>query len=222
MGKFKRYTDWHSKSQKGEMDFHRTNQWRRSEQFLSDSRALFLEFGLERDSLKDLSILDFGAGSRLRTLFFDGPRELVALEPLARKYVREIPWCDLDQAHELYAVPGEKKVPALVGRFEVAFSINVLDHVYDWKRTLKNNLEYLRNDGALVLSVDSHSKTDPLHPLILTEEMIRGEASRLGFWVVDSVSRSHPYHPGLGGRRLDLILMRRDLRPFFSLQTTSQ
>ncbi len=115
-------------------------------------------------------MVDVGAGSKLRTRYFEGA-ELVAIEPLADRFLRELPWCDLREAAEIYAVPAEDRVEACVGRADLVVSMNVLDHCFDFEAVVRNIRGYLKRDGVAFLSFDRHEKSDPMHPLELTEQI---------------------------------------------------
>jgi hypothetical protein len=93
----------------------------------------------------------------------------VAIEPLADRFLAEIPWSDLRDAEELYSRPAEDYIEALEGRVDLLVSINVLDHCFDMPTIMGNVRRYLKPNGLALVSFDKHARADKLHPLSLTE-----------------------------------------------------
>jgi 2-polyprenyl-3-methyl-5-hydroxy-6-metoxy-1,4-benzoquinol methylase len=164
------YNRWRKKAQTGELAFHRQDTWRPSENFAARNASLFERFQFRPDQYVSKTVIDVGAGSKLRTKFFQGA-ELLAVEPLADQFRSEIPWSDVYDSQEVYAVPAEEFIPACEGRCDLVISINVLDHCYDFAKIITNLRRYMRADGLMFLSFDKHDKTDSLHPLSLNEEI---------------------------------------------------
>src|SRR5437868_3165550 len=94
-----RKRSWGWLAQRAELHFHQNNSWRRTDEFMRHSAALFEHFGFSPDAFVGKTVIDLGAGSRLRTAYFRDAR-LVVIEPLAEEFQRTIPWCDLDRASE--------------------------------------------------------------------------------------------------------------------------
>lgn len=161
---------WVREAQEGEFQFHKADTWRQTEDFRRQSKELFEHFGLHRDFYRGKTIIDLGAGSKLRSKYFEGAR-LIAIEPLADRFLREIPWCDLRDAAEVYSLPAEEQIPQCVGRADLLISINVLDHCYNFEAIVDNVRDYLKPDGLAFLSFDKHEVADDMHPLQLTEEV---------------------------------------------------
>jgi hypothetical protein len=109
-----------------------------------------------------------GAGSKLRSKYFSDST-IIAIEPLAERFMNEIEWCDLDDAAEVYACPAEERIEQCVDRANLIISVNVLDHCYDFEQIVENICAYLKTDGLAFLSFDKHQVTDALHPLSLDE-----------------------------------------------------
>lgn len=186
-----------TKAQAGEFEFHRTNQWRQTDDFMANTVKFFKLFGLEPDGYAGRTVMDVGAGSRLRTLYFQ-QATLVALEPLADRFRREIPWCDLDRAHAVISTPAEQLAEAWVGKVDLVISINVLDHCYSFQQILANIFAYLKPGGLALLSFDSHETTDHMHPLVLTEPVCREHFRRAGFRVDRVLTGLEPYGRSYG------------------------
>ena len=161
---------WEEQSQEGEFDFHARNEWRQTGDFMDQTRKIFGQFGLKPDAYHGKVIMDLGAGSKLRTAFFENAT-LIALEPLADRFLKEIEWCDLRNAAEVYSVAAEDRVSECVGRADLLVSINVLDHCFDFDQVVSNIRDYLKSDGRAFLSFDKHDVADKMHPLELTEEV---------------------------------------------------
>jgi SAM-dependent methyltransferase len=173
---------WQREAQPGELAFHEEDQWRRSDDFPVDSARLFGHFGLGAHDYADKTVLDLGAGSRLRTRYFEGAH-LIAVEPLAEQF-RKLDFSDLDAADELYATPAEEFLSQCVNRVDLVASINVLDHCYDFDAIVRNVSRYLATNGLALLSFDIHTEVDPLHPLILTPRVCRQVFRRHGLQIV--------------------------------------
>jgi 2-polyprenyl-3-methyl-5-hydroxy-6-metoxy-1,4-benzoquinol methylase len=171
---------WRQKAQPGEKAFHLGNKWRASSAFMADTARLFEAFGFKADDFAGQLVVDAGAGSRLRSRFFAKAR-LAAIEPLANDFIREIPWCDLDQAQYLYSEPAEKMMEPLCGQAAMVMCINVLDHTYDPQSILDNIRAYLRLDGVFLLSVDLHAGADEMHPVALTRQALSEMLAKAGF-----------------------------------------
>jgi hypothetical protein len=172
-----RRRSWNWLAQRAELHFHQNNAWRQTDEFLRHSEALFEHFGFARDSFADKTLVDLGAGSRLRTAYFRDAR-IVVIEPLADEFRRTVPWCDLDRASAVFCKPAEERIAQLAGTADGLISINVLDHCYDLQPILTNVSAYLRPSAVAFLSFDSHDETDMLHPLKLEGETVERAIGR--------------------------------------------
>src|SRR5262249_21694517 len=117
------------------------------------------------------TVVDLGAGSKLRTKYFEGAR-LIAIEPLAKRFIETIPWCDLGSADRVFSSPGEEPLAELHCQADLLVSINVIDHCYDVAALLANVRDYLKPGALAFFSFDSHLDTDLLHPLVIDEGSI--------------------------------------------------
>lgn len=164
---------WRFVSQPGELSFHNENEWRRTDDFETQSDLLFRGWGYSPDSYSGRRVLDVGAGSKLRSKFFDGA-EIIVIEPLADEYMK-IDFCDLGDAAEVHSIPAEQDVPHLHGTIDLAMSINVLDHVFDPAAFVQNVRKFLKADGQFLLSVDlhEHEEADLMHPVSMSRAEIR-------------------------------------------------
>jgi hypothetical protein len=109
------YRRWRGKAQTGELAFHRQDKWRPSENFSTRTASLFERFEFHPRQFAGKTVIDVGAGSRLRTKFFRDA-ELIVIEPLADQYRAEIPWSDVYTAQEVFSVPAEEYVAACEGK----------------------------------------------------------------------------------------------------------
>lgn len=163
--------DWQDKAQPGELAYHVNDKWRPSEKFMRDTAALFESYGYKSDDYTGKRILDIGAGSRLRSKYFIGS-EIIAIEPLAEKFINVIEWCDLPDATMLYTQPAERFIPELKDTIDLTISINVLDHCFDFRKIIYNIAKYIKPvTGRALLSFDSHSIINTMHPLMLNEHV---------------------------------------------------
>jgi SAM-dependent methyltransferase len=160
---------WSNEAQEGEFRFHKNDTWRQTPDFMQQTGRLLGHFGFTPEQYSGRVVVDVGAGSKLRTRFFTGAH-LVALEPLADRFLAEIPTCDLNDAAEVYSQPAEQLIEGLVGRADLVISINVLDHCFDFPQIVDNIRQYLKPDGLAFLTFDMHEKADHMHPLSLTEK----------------------------------------------------
>lgn len=140
----------------------------------------------------------------MRAKFFDGAH-IIALEPLASKFIIEVPWCDLNDAHEVYSEPAEKLISSLVGKVDFLFSINVLDHCYDFEIIVRNAFQYLKKGGKACLSFDCHSKTDKLHPIIVNEKVATSILFDSGY-VINQFRRTSSYHKAIADYSITYFL----------------
>jgi len=155
-------------AQQGELNWHKDNPWREDDwAFIINTHSLFDKFGFSRESFIGKTVLDVGAGPRLRTKYFKGI-DLYTIEPLGDKFINEFSWCDLEDS-KLYVNSVEKFIPELSNKFDFIISINVLDHCSDFISSINNMYAYLKKGGELFVSYDLHDGDDPLHPLSLTK-----------------------------------------------------
>ena len=177
---------WLHETQEEEFLWHCNDKKRQSPgKWMKRNARLFDHFGFSPSQWSGRTVIDLGAGSRLRTKYFAGAT-LVAIEPLADRYRAEIPWCDLDDASEVYAVPAEDLIEACRNRADFIISINVLDQCYDFSRVLENVRAYAKPEARIFLSFDKNARSDATHPLELDEEVCEEAFSRYGFRVVEA------------------------------------
>ena len=105
----------------------------------------------------------------MRGKFFQNSKSVV-IESMAKRFMDEIAWCDFKDAEEVYSEPAENFIPELEKLIDFLFSINVLDHCFDFEKIILNVKKYLKDDGLAFLSFDSHYHVSLGHPLILTEK----------------------------------------------------
>jgi SAM-dependent methyltransferase len=191
---------WNSVAQPGELAFHKRPGLRSSDEWETKNVEFWGRRKFSPDGWHGKWIVDVGAGSRLRTLYFQGAK-LAAIEPLADKFIAEVEWQDLDRADEVYAAPAEKDIPELHGRADLLVSVNVLDHGYDFEAAVANIRRYLKPDGLAYLSFDQHDRTDDLHQLMLDDATARAVYDRCGL-AVERFEQWGRYHAGTGPRAL--------------------
>lgn len=178
---------WKHAAQKGELEFHAADRWRPSDAFHESNARLLTEFGFRPDDFDGRVLIDLGAGSKLRTRYFEGAK-IVAIEPLADRFRQTIEWCDLDDAWKCFSQPAEEFIDELRESADFVISINVLDHCFDFDVIVKHIFGYLKPGGHAFLSFDSHRVTDHMHPLRLTEKICRSKFEGTGF-TIERVSR---------------------------------
>lgn len=172
-------------AQAHELAWHQANPWRADGKlFADDTRRLMEGFGFHSGNYS--SVIDAGAGPRLRSAFFT-TAALYAIEPLADEYLK-LDWCDLHRA-TLYAEPLEDFIPDLYADFLMC--INVLDHVQDFGKCICNMAKYA---PVLFLSYDI-GQADKMHPLELTEAWSESMFVQCGLKIVRKTT-SDPYRAG--------------------------
>lgn len=174
---------WLKEAQTFEFDFHKNNAFRQSSAFMEETQLLFSSFGFLPNQFDGKIVVDLGAGSRMRGKYFTSAHHYI-IEPMAEKCMSEIPWCDFKDAVKVYSVPAEKFIVELQGKVDFLFSINVLDHCFNFEQIIKNIDGYLAPDGLAFLSFDSHFETSKGHPLILTDRSCRQVFKRAGLKVI--------------------------------------
>jgi hypothetical protein len=175
--------DWNV-AQSGELEWHKTNSWRsNSRAFYEDTIRLMRGWGFGRNDYE--SVIDVGAGPRLRSKFFKG--KIIAIEPLAFEYLK-FPWCDLCDV-EFLAVPIEQKISNL--RAEFVISLNCLDHCQDFDKAIENISGYA---DRMFLSYDCGEPND-MHPLALNEYISLATFKKHGL-KIDKMTRTVPYRAG--------------------------
>ncbi|WP_455368103.1 methyltransferase domain-containing protein [[Eubacterium] cellulosolvens] len=186
------------KAQEIEFRHHKHNAPRRSEEFIARSKntsKLWNRFGFSSNQFSGKIVIDVGSGPVLRTSFFKNTK-IIAIEPLADRFLKELEWCDLSSA-EIYKYPAEKYLPELEGIGDFATSINVLNHCYNFEKVIENISRYLKPEGLAFLSFGSRKVTDELHLLIITEEVCQGIFLKKGLKIEGmSRTKTSPEHRG--------------------------
>lgn len=195
---------WAAQAQAGELSFHKRPNMRSAESWHEEVAKDWLELGFQPDAWIGKLVVDVGAGSRLRTLYFRGAR-IAAIEPLGEQFVREVEWQDLDRADELYCVPAEQFVSELQGRADLVVSVNALDHGYDFEASMRNIGTYAKPGSLVFVSFDQHERPDYMHPLVLNEEVARDAFQSAGL-AVEKSTRRRRYHGSTGPDALNYWL----------------
>lgn len=187
---------WSSEAQAGELEFHKRPNFRSNEEgFNKANHSFFTGLGYKPTDMIGKTVVDLGAGSKLRAKFFQQSK-IIAIEPLGEKFMREVEWCDLKDAEKVYSLPAEQRIAEIEGQVDFLFSINVLDHCYDFEIIVGNVLSYLRRGGTCCLSFDCHSKVDKLHPIIINEKVATQIFFDAGFRI-DKFMRTTSYHKAI-------------------------
>jgi 2-polyprenyl-3-methyl-5-hydroxy-6-metoxy-1,4-benzoquinol methylase len=186
---------WKSIAQKGELKFHQHNEFNSDEELLRKLAPVFERYGYGPDEFNGKVLVDIGAGSHLVTRYFKGAH-IIAVEPLADKYMATIKWCKLKLAKEVYSVPAEERLEKVVGRVDFAICSNVLDHCFDPQAVVNNMYAYLKPGGRACIAVDCHEYRDPMHQLLLNEESLTKIMLNAGFKIEKLVKGLGPVFEG--------------------------
>jgi SAM-dependent methyltransferase len=173
---------WKVVAQTGELRFHQQNEWRQSPDFMRETASLLEWWGYAPNTFDGETIIDVGAGSRLRSRYFAGAR-IIAIEPLGDRFMKTISWSDLSDAEAVYSVPAERNIPEIEHTAAFAMCINVLDHTFDADAIVANVYGYLKAGGEFALSVDLHADGHGghMHPVHLDRDAVRSALTRAGF-----------------------------------------
>lgn len=185
---------WKKFAQQGELSFHEHSgaNFRMSERFDSQTIALFEKNGFNSNDYKGKRILDLGAGSKLRSLFFK-EAELFVIEPLAKKFMK-LPQSDLHLAKKVYSIPAENRIVSLGCSIDFILCINVLDHCYDLKQVLENIHFYLKKDSVFFLSVDIHEDyKDAMHPISFSKAELFSTLKEVGFVIEKELKTDYEF-----------------------------
>ena len=193
-------SSWERLAQPGELEFHKRPGIRSEADWEQGNATFWRRHGFESQGWQGKTIVDVGAGSRLRILYFEGA-ELIAIEPLAQQFVEEVEWEDISKADEIFPDPAEQDIPELHGRADLVVSVNVLDHCFDFEQCVLNIRHYLKPDGLAWLSFDQHAKPDKMHPLVLNDRVARAVFHNVGL-DVEQATEGGNYHKGLGASAL--------------------
>ncbi|KNX36843.1 methyltransferase domain-containing protein [Luteipulveratus halotolerans] len=190
---------WRTKAQVGELGFHVHDTFRQhDEQWWPVIDGEWREMGFSPEGWRDRTVVDVGAGSRLRSLWFEGA-SIIAIEPLADQYMEQVAWSDLTRATEVYSVPGETFVPEVEGRADLVVSINALDHGYDLATSIGNIGRYLKPGATAFVSFDMHDTvTDEMHPMVVRHDDLVELFPRIGLKLVRTAEHSRRYHGATG------------------------
>lgn len=191
---------WAKIAQAGELAFHKKPGIRAATDWAERNTSFWRQHGFEPSGWEGKVVVDVGAGSRLRTLFFFGAK-IEAIEPLGDKFIAEVPWQDLDQANRVYSIPAEQDIPEQHGRADLVVSVNVLDHCFDFEQVVLNIRKFLKPEGLAWLSFDQHEKPDKMHPLVLNDRVARTVFERVGL-KVEKATEGGRYHKGIGASSL--------------------
>lgn len=185
--------EWREVAQAGELAFHKRPNFRTNQEvFNRANESFFKGLGFKPEDMAGKVVVDLGAGSKLRGKFFKHAK-LIAIEPLADQFIKDVPWCDLSDADKCFALPAEQLIDEIAGVVDLLFSINVLDHCYDFPVIAQNIFDYLKDGGTAMLSFDCHSRADKLHPIIINEKVATSIFFDIGFRI-DKFMRTASYH----------------------------
>lgn len=186
---------WKVLSQPGELRFHKQENDRCRDDFMECSGQEFTAWGFRPDDYAEKTVMDIGCGSKLRTLYFTDAK-IIALDPLADKFIEDVPWCNLTKAAEVYSLPTEKFIDGVEGRVDLLVCMNVLDHCFDTEDILRNMDRYLAVGGKILLSVDVEHHLHHLHPNLVSREFLLKWFDTNGY-IVDVLDASAtPYGMG--------------------------
>lgn len=134
------------------------------------TEGLWRHHGFDPEQFRGHVLIDLGCGPSVHGVWFQGLKQLIAIDPLASEYRQNVAWNRLGQAQEVHARPAEDMIPTLKGTANAVVSINALDHGYNLPESVRNLAAYLKPRGVAFLSFDIHARGDDLHQMALTPE----------------------------------------------------
>ena len=159
--------EWQKEHQTFELNYHKQGNYRWREPLWQDQwDKIFNVFGnFTVDSFKaGQSLLDVGCGSRPALEWFNDEPTKVYCDPLMNDYVKIPQMKDYWEGKEYYSVPAEEHLESLSGDFDFVLCWNVLDHCYDWRKVLRNVIDYAKSGGLLIVGTDLGKTPSPGHP----------------------------------------------------------
>lgn len=124
---------------------------------------------IHEDQFADKRVLEVGCGPLAPIVQFRGCARH-GLDPLVDAYLRS-GWPLYDYPVTFVNAPAEE-MPYADGYFDVAISVNALDHVDDFARAAREIQRVLRPGGELYLELDYHPPR-PLEPQSLDDDTVR-------------------------------------------------
>ena len=143
---------WKIFQQHAEAFVHRHDEWRAGTDFDKDNAILLKYFGFNENDFSNAILFDLGSGSRLRTSFFRNAK-IIAIEPLADRFIKESPGCNLKDAIAIISIPAEEIGDKLQNRADALISINVIDHCYDVELVIHNIYQVIKEGGFAFLII---------------------------------------------------------------------
>ena len=186
--------------QEGEFAAHKEPNIRTTSEWDSSVVQLWETFNFSAEQFEGQTVLDVGAGSKLRGIYFQGIN-YIALEPLADRFLKELGWCNLKLANSVISRPAAEYVEELTDSVDFIFSINFLDHCYNFQDIIYNLRGYLNDSGTALLSFDEHAAPDEKHPIKLTKEICDKIFEATGF-KIDKFEYTDSYHRSISDRAL--------------------
>jgi SAM-dependent methyltransferase len=153
-------------AQDAQLAFHRTRGLSWYDNFETVNAGYFSGWGFGPLDYQDKTVLDLCCGPRLRSKFFQNAY-IIALDPLAGRYLAEVPGCDLEDANEVITAPAEVNSPGLNGCADLVLCLNSLDQCYDPQAVIGNMARYLKPGGKAFMNFDIRHTPGNMHPLTL-------------------------------------------------------
>lgn len=146
-----------------------------------DSFPRYLEaLRIKADHFSGKRILDVGCGPITGVVGFEGA-ELHGVDHLIDEYIRM--GYPLDRHDVKYANAPSEKTLYPDDYFDSVISINALDHVDHFDRTVKEMARVLKPGGELMAQINLHEKPTATEPLCLRPHQILKIAEESGLWM---------------------------------------
>ena len=166
-------------------------------------------FGIDREFYRGKRILDIGCGPRGSLEWADMAAERVGLDPLVPAYRK----LGLDHHKMGYCAARSERIPFPDSYFDVVTSVNSLDHVDNWEKTIQEITRVTKPHGIFLVVVEVNHRVRVCEPHRLPPDFIKNFLPLFSVTRHDlfggETSRSRAPYAGTGPGYLSAILTRR-------------
>lgn len=139
----------------------------------SHYRKLMLGMAQENDDnfLRGKIVADFGCGPRGSLVWADSASLRIGIDVLADCYA-ELFYSNIISHVMMYVKSTEKVIPIASNSVDILFSLNAMDHVYDFRDICKEVIRIIKPGGDFICSFNLEEPRKVAEPQRLTERII--------------------------------------------------
>ncbi len=157
------------------------------------------------DFLKGKIVADFGCGPRGSLIWAGSAQLRIGIDVLANQYADE--FTDNITSHGMiYVTSTEKVIPLSSGFVDIMFTLNAIDHVFNFPIMCSEILRVLKPGGEFIGSFNLEEPVTTTEPQVLNEEIIKDNLlSKMevqSYRITEKGPREHPYTPFFSGKKL--------------------